>query len=347
MKILIIKTSALGDVIQCFPALDYLHRLFPDADIDWVVEKPFAELLKAHPLIHYVHEVETKKWKQTPLQSRSWKEAYEAFKRLREYAYDLAIDFQGNLKSGLLIGSAKSREKVGFSRKTAPEWPNTFFTSKRVDIDLSKPIISQYLALAAASFPDEPIKGSSQVNLKISAEEKEWVKSQLKKGPRMMICVGSNWENKRLSLETWQVFLEKVKEKFSPIFYLVWGSEKEREEVETLKKKFPKVAVTLPWMSLPVWQQMMAQMDVVLSVDSSALHLAATTTTRTYSFFGPSSPEVYKPVGNHHGFFRGSCPYGQSFTKRCTKLRSCESGACLKNALPNALFDHFSHWMVS
>jgi len=342
MKILIVKTSALGDVIQCFPALDFLHGLFPDAQIDWVVEKPFAELLERHPYVHHVYAVETKKWKRAPLHAQNWKAAYGVLKRMRAESYDLAFDFQGNLKSGVLIGSAKSRVKVGYARGSAPEWPNCLFTSKRVEIDRSLPIAKQYLKLAAATFPKYAPKGSPRIQLQVPKTEREWVKSQLRPGPRLMICPGSNWENKKLALETWQDFLKKVGEQMAPTFYFVWGNEKEKREVETLQDAVP--GVVLPRMSLPVWQQMMGHMDVVLSVDSSALHLAATTKTRTYSFFGPSSPEVYKPEGERHGFFQGSCPYGLSFTKRCPKLRSCSSGACLKSAFADVLFDEFLAW---
>ncbi|WP_420420936.1 lipopolysaccharide heptosyltransferase I [Simkania sp.] len=342
MKILIVKTSALGDVIQCFPALDFLKSLLPDAEIDWVVEKPFAELLKAHPYVHHVYEVETKKWKHSPLRVQHWKAAYSAFKKLREKPYDLAIDFQGNLKSGLMIGSTKSREKVGYSRATAPEWPNSFFISRKVEVDRSMPIAKQYLTLAAASFPDRPVMGSSYVKLRVTEDEHEWIEEQLCHGKKMMICPGSNWENKKLSRETWEAFLQKIAKEYDPTFYFVWGTPVEKREVEDLKRVVP--GVVLPRMSLPVWQQMMDCMEVVLSVDSSALHLAATTKARTYSFFGPSSPQVYKPEGKQHGYFQGSCPYGQSFTKRCPKLRSCSSGACLKSAFADDMYDAFSKW---
>lgn len=343
MKILIVKTSALGDVIQCFPSLDFLHNLLPDAEIDWIVEKPFAELLKAHPYVHHVYEVETKKWKHSPLRAQNWKAAYSTFKMLREKTYDLAIDFQGNLKSGLLIGSTKSRVKVGYSRATAPEWPNTLFISQRVEVDRSLPIAEQYLTLASASFPDRAAKGSASVKLRVTEDENAWIDRQLCRGSKMMICPGSNWENKKLATETWQAFLKKVVKEHGPNFYFVWGSPEEKREVEALKQAVS--GVILPRMTLPVWQQMMDRMDVVLSVDSSALHLAATTKTRTYSFFGPSSPQVYKPEGEQHGFFQGSCPYGQSFTKRCPRLRSCSSGACLKSAFADVLYDEFSRWL--
>lgn len=346
LKILIVKTSALGDVIQCFPALDFLRRQFPSATIDWVVEKPFAELLHANPHINHVYEVETKKWKKAPFRIQSFKQVCKAFKSLRESSYDLVIDLQGNIKSGLITLVVKGKEKVGFSRACAPEWPNTLFTSFRVEVDLASPVSSQYLTLAAAFFSKQPVERISQVELMISKEEEEWIQKQLSgvKERPIMVCMGSNWENKKLSLSTWQAFLQKVQDKYSSTFFFVWGSEKEREEVEELHQSISGTSFVLPRMILPVWQRMMGHMEIILSVDSSALHLAATTSSLTYSFFGPSSAEVYNPSGASHGTLQGSCPYEVKFTKRCPKLRTCATGACLKNFTAEEIFEQFSTW---
>lgn len=344
MKILIVKTSALGDIIQCFPVLDFLHHNFSDIEINWVVEKRFSSLIKAHPYIRQVFEIDTKKWKKRFFLTQSWREAYDTFVHLREDMYDFAIDFQGNIKSGLLICSVKSREKIGFSWKSVPEWPNTFFTSKRFNVNLFQPIIQQYLDLTAATFSKQKAKGSSQIRLKISKEEKNWISRIVKPGCCMMICMGSNWENKKLSWVTWRDFLLRVHVQFSPTFYFVWGNEKEKQEAREMHRIFLGKSILLPQISLPVWQQLMEKMNLIFSVDSSALHLAATTKTSTYSFFGPSSYKIYKPFGDHHAFYQGSCPYKQSFIKRCPKIRTCKSGACLKRMPVDVLFQDFLNW---
>jgi len=340
-KILIVKTSSLGDVIHCFPALDCLCRLFPKSTIDWVVEKPFAPVLKAHPHVRCVHEIETKKWRAAPFRWAHWKAAHRARWSLRRTCYDLGIDFQGNLKSGLIMGMTRSKKKIGFGKNSVTEWPNLLFTNKKIDVDISKPVSEQYLNLVAQAFPKRRAEGSFQVRLEISEMEKVWIQGQMRASFRVMVCMGSHWTNKRLALDTWKSFLKRIEKKWSPIFYFVWGNQREKEEVEKLKKYFPSSSIVLPRMSVPVWQRMISEMHLLFSVDSSALHLAATTPTPTYSFFGPSSPEIYKPPGRHHRCYRGVCPYGQVFIKRCRRLRTCTSGACLKTARSDLLFDHF------
>ncbi len=342
-NILIVKTSSLGDVIQCFPALDCLRHLFPNSAIDWVVEKPFAPILQAHPHIRHVREIDTKKWRRAPFRAAHLKEARLFWRALRQIDYDLSIDFQGNCKSGLLMGMARSRKKIGFGKSSVSEWPNLLFTNKKIDVETGNPISEQYVELASETFPGKKVKASSQVHLTISEKESNWIEQQIRGRFRVMVCTGSNWENKRLALDTWKHFLQRVEKKWSPMFYFVWKTAGERREVKMLESCFPSRFVRLPRMSLPVWQRMISKMHLLFSVDSSALHLAATTQTPTYSFFGPSSPAIYKPFGKQHRFYQGKCPYEKAFIKRCPKLRTCASGACLKNARAEQLFDHFSH----
>lgn len=327
MQILVIKTTSLGDVIQSFPVIARLKKEFPDAQIDWAVEKPFAELLHAHPDIRTVIPLEIRKWKKNLLQSQG--AIRKSIKTLRSVHYDLLIDLQGNIKSGLITRFAKAKEKIGTTFRSAPEWPNAFFLTHRYPQNKQDPIILQYLSLIENHFYLKPQPSTLPIELKISEEEQEWIRSQLVPGKKIMVCPGAHWENKKLSLSTWIQYLKKLGA--NTHFYFVWGSEKERQEGLSLQSQFPNRSTLLPKMTLPVWQRFMSQMDHILTVDSSALHLAATTSVPTTSFFGPSSSTIYKPPGEEHRAIQGSCPYGKTFTKRCPILRSCKTGACIKN----------------
>ncbi|MCB1085021.1 MAG: glycosyltransferase family 9 protein, partial [Chlamydiia bacterium] len=170
-------------------------------------------------------------------------------------------------------------------------------------------------------------------------EEEVWIAAQLYGEYRVMVCIGSQWENKRLFPSMWALLLKQLDEKKGVHFYFVWGSEKEKQEGRELHRQFKECSTLLPKLSLPVWQRMMGEMDLILSVDSSALHLAGASGVPTASFFGPSSAAVCKPPGKNHLAYQGACPYGQTFTKRCPFLRTCPSGACLKAQPPKELLD--------
>ena len=104
-KFLIVKTSSLGDIVHTYPVVSYLREKFPDAQIDWIVEKPFSKLVSAHPHIHRTIEVQTKKWRRS-LFSKETLQEFRAFKH-KLSTYDLILDLQGNMKSGFYGCQAK------------------------------------------------------------------------------------------------------------------------------------------------------------------------------------------------------------------------------------------------
>ena len=325
MKILIVKTSALGDVIQSFPVLDFLHQKFPNAHIDWVIEKSFKEIVSAHPKVHRVIAIESRKWKQNIYKHRL--EIKEALHLLRKERYDLLIDLQGNLKSGILTKLARSKEKIGMTFSSAPEWISALFLTHRYLLNQTSPISLQYLSLVEQHLNMQADSATTDFLFQVSDEEKKWIASILSKNKKIMVCPGSHWENKKLAFSTWIQILTKERPCH---FYFVWGSEKEREEASAFHRYFFPSSTWLPRLSMPVWQRLMTAMDCIYTVDSSALHLAGTTRTPTYSIFGPSSAAVYKPLKAEHKAFQAPCPYDVMFVKRCSILRTCLTGACLK-----------------
>jgi heptosyltransferase-1 len=163
---------------------------------------------------------------------------------------------------------------------------------------------------------------------------------------KVMVCPGSNWPNKQLSQETLRSFLHCFAEKLEAHFIFLWGHKEEKELAERLALSFPRKGTVLNKVTLPTLQNLMSKVDLVIAMDSLPLHLAATTATPSYSIFGASSAHKYKPIGLHHEAFQGSCPYGQTFTKRCDKLRTCKTGACIKDLQGKQLFDHFYKWWL-
>src|SRR3990172_12925186 len=98
---LIVKTSAIGDVVQTFPVLEYLRRKFPHAKIDWVVEEGIAPLLRAHPLLDEVIPIRSKAWTRSPLSFQTRTEFSAFVKKLRSTHYDYLFDLQGDTKSSV------------------------------------------------------------------------------------------------------------------------------------------------------------------------------------------------------------------------------------------------------
>ncbi|MBA3817180.1 MAG: hypothetical protein H0X29_11825 [Parachlamydiaceae bacterium] len=358
-KILLIKTSSLGDIIQAYPVLDFLHDKFPKAEIDWVVERPFEELVRAHPKINNVLCVATKEWRCRFYCLSILKEIRDFWRQLRRNNYDVVFDLQGNVKSGLILSQVKSRQKVGFGKKSVPEWPNTFFTNKRFNPPAGGNIREDYLAVVKAFFSDttpcavSSPSHSNKVTLKISDIQKAAVQSVLQNvffegHLKVVICPGSAWRNKQMTLEALLVFLSGVQEHLRCHFLFLWGSFEEKALVDQLHEHFMRHSLVIDRMSLPMVQNLMMEVDLVIAMDSLPLHLAGTTLTPSFSIFGPSLAQKYKPIGPQHFAFQGACPYGSIFEKRCPILRTCPTGACIRElAGDGELIIKFRNWWDS
>lgn len=311
---LIVKTSALGDIIQSLPVAEYLSE---KGAVDWIAEEPYCEMLRAHPAIRRVIPINTRKWRKKPF----CPELREALSCLRKEKYDALFDLQGNCKSAFFTLFAKAKKKVGFSLMHAPEWPAILVTRYRYGIDPTVSAARGYLQLVQKHFRD----AAPYVHTPMPLQTNEELYLDMPH-PRYMVCFGSNWENKQLSFETLCAFLEKIEGHF----LFIYGSGKEKVMAEKLKRHFVKRAEATGGLTVPAWQGLMRKMTAVISVDSSGLHLAAAAGVPTFSIFGPSKGSVYAPEGKQHIYYQGTCPYDQNFTKRCKLLRTCETGACMK-----------------
>ncbi|MCX6989457.1 MAG: hypothetical protein NTX49_00070, partial [Chlamydiae bacterium] len=134
ISILIVKSSAIGDVIQAFQALEYLRRKFPHARIDWVVEVEIAPLLKAHPQIDRVITLSTKRWRKALFSKKTRSELKAFVTELRAIKYDLLFDLQGNTKSAFVTMMARAQQKVGFDYSGVREITNLLVTTKRLKV---------------------------------------------------------------------------------------------------------------------------------------------------------------------------------------------------------------------
>lgn len=328
MKILIVKTSSLGDIIQSFPALSYLRDRFPHAQIDWVVEEPFAELIRAHPFVDHPIVLKSKKWRKAWFSRPTRKEVKEFYKSLQANHYDVVFDLQGNLKSSWVLMHTQAKKKVGFGWGAITEWPAIFFTSKKITPQKGQNIREDYLAVVKGYFKDQTSFQEELIPLRLEASQLHWLETFFSNGPPpILVCPGAAWSTKRLPVES----LERILKQLGKGPYLfAWGTEEEKKIASELSLHFPESRL-LEKQPLPVLQHIMARCRLVVAMDSLPLHLCGTTRTPSLSFFGPSSAHKYKPLGKQHQALQGACPYGITFEKRCPKLRTCPTGACIKS----------------
>jgi heptosyltransferase-1 len=336
VKVLIVKTSSLGDVVQTFPVVNYLRQIDPEIEIHWVAERSVTGLLEAHPGVDRVITIQSKKWRGA-LFSRSTYQEFKAFRNeLRLVEYDVVFDLQGNSKSALVTAQARSKHKVGFGKKGVTEYPNLLVTNQRYNLPVGKSVREGYLYPVQRYFKNfQKLERERLVPDLSETDEKElqrWLRRpRLWKGKRIMVCPGSAWKNKRVPVESLVALLELIKEKEDVAFFFMWGSQEERALAARLQGHFPNISVMVDELPLPVFWAFMEKVDLLISMDSLPLHLCATTSTPSLSFFGASSAQKYKPMGQDHVAVQGTCPYNVKFEKRCPRLRVCGTSECVKN----------------
>ncbi len=348
MKILIVKTSSLGDVVQTFPVINYLRHIHPDCEIHWVAEKSCATLLEAHPEIQCVIPIDTKAWRRALLSKPTWHAVTAAKKMLQGHNYDVVFDLQGNVKSAVITWLARSPVKVGFNRAHAAEWPNTLATNRHFGTLQNQNVRMDYLQVVQQYFQDQSTFKNDSVRLNLTEVQKRSVANtvripMLDGRQKVLVCPGSIWRNKQVPPKVLLEFLQRVQQTFPASFLFSWGSEEERLEAQSIANQLTHSAVTT-YLALPALQNLMHNVDLVLAMDSLPLHLAGTTSTPTFSFFGPSMATKYAPEGHRHEHFQGACPYGKTFEKRCPILRTCSTGACLRTQPTDKLFAAFGLW---
>lgn len=326
LRVLIVKMSSIGDILQCFFAPCLIKKLYPGAQVDWLVEKRFTSLVEAHPYIDQVIAVDM-----DPMRRLSLRTLIEQYRELHAIEYDLLFDLQGNMKSGLMTFLSKAHEKVGMSYDSVTEWPNVLSTHIRYSVDCQTSIQHQYASIIKKHLNDTSPFIQPEIHLNLSQTDMDWLKnSQLEISYKtVMVCFGSNWENKKLFQKDLRDILYQVTEEIDIEYLFVYGIEEERKEALNLANQFPGKAQIMGGLSFALWQYFMSKCHGVICMDSAALHLASLVRTKTFAFFGPSNSAIYNPSGRQHACYQGTCPYGEVFAKRCRYLRSCSTGDCL------------------
>ncbi len=343
MKILIVKISSLGDILQSFPVVEYLRKRFPiGLTIDWAVEEEYLEMIEAHPMVDRAIQFPTRKWRKSLWKRSTWRSISHAVELLRSTQYDLLFDIQGNMKSALLSWIARADVKVGFGRKSVVEHLNIYATDQHIEVAPDLNVWSRNLSLVQTFFKDSAPFVAKGIYLRCTDKEKIRLEQLLENSsrPRYMVASFSRWPNKQLAISSLAELIKRIAIEKNPFFYFIWNSAAEKKIADWLHS-MESSSLSVGALSVPLWQALMKEMDLLLAVDSSALALSAISSTPSVSFFGPTSAQIYNPPGAHHRAWQGSCPYRIKFSMRCPFLRSCPTGNCLKTASVETLANFY------
>jgi len=326
MKVLIVKVSALGDVVHALPVLSHIREVHPEAEIDWLVEEGFSSILEDHPLIQRVIKLRTKRWRKQSLLT-TLKEVSSFIRELRSRRYDLVFDLQGNSKSGACTLLAKGSAKYGFNRANVREWPNLLATRYHVALDEADHHIAQRaLAVVRAALPAE--KRVAPVGpLPVNEAARQRIAEQLKQfslNRPLVVCVyGTTWQTKLWALESWKELVKRLQKEQGLQPVLTWGNDEEKKAVEQIAAAAGGAAIVWPRGSLQDLVALLDWADLVVGCDTGPIHIAAAVGTPTVSLYRVTDARRNGPEGEIHQRLQAPLDCSPCLRKHCEDDAVC------------------------
>ena len=324
MNILIVKLSALGDIIHTLPSLTALRQLYPAAHITWVVEEAAADLVKNHPYLDAVLISRRKSWNKGFRRGqfrRSWEEIRFFIKTIRQRPYDLVIDFHGLFKSSIIVFLSGGKRKLGYD---SLQELSGLFLNEKIPEEMNKHAVERYL-----DFPRYLGAKIDRVQFVLpsnkEAEEKTRIlmdKYNLEDKKFIAINPIAYWETKLWSNEKFAHLADLINNKLQMKVVLT-GSEK--EPIEKITSLMTTESINLGGATtLLDLASLYKKALIVITTDSGPMHLAAAVETPVIALFGPTDPARTGPYGAGHTIIRTDLPCSPCFLKKCSTKKCME-----------------------
>jgi heptosyltransferase I len=301
MRILVVRLSAMGDVIHALPAVATLKHSFPHSHVAWVIRTPWVPLLEENPFVDQVIPFE-----------RSLSGIAAARRQLREQRFDLAIDFQGLLQSALVAAAARPDRLVGFHRSQVREKAAALFYSTCVEAH-SQHVVDRNLELVAAA-------GASSLLHTFSLPQGS-PEGQLPAGKFVLTSPLAGWGSKQWPVEFYEELASRL-----DVPLVVNGPP---EAADTLSR-IRGTHMHLSGIAGLIHATRRAQ--AVIGVDSGPLHLAAALSKPGVAIFGPTDPLRNGPYGGTIRVLRSA---GVSTTYK----RTAETHASMRSISPQDVLE--------
>ncbi|CAG4901437.1 lipopolysaccharide heptosyltransferase I [Paraburkholderia saeva] len=278
-KILIVRVSSLGDVVHNMPVIADILRRHPAAQIDWLVEESFIELVQ---LVHGVRRAipfSLRRWRKRLFSLDNWREIGAFRRALAAEKYDLVIDCQGLIKTawvaswarGPLTGLANRTDGAGF------EWPVRFFYDRRVPIAPRTHVVERTRQLVAAALGEPAPQPTDDIDFGIDTRQAALALSALGLNlpvPYVVFVHATSRADKQWPDAAW-IELGQALVRRGVSLVLPWGSDSERETSERLAREFGAAAVVPPKLSLPAVVGLIDGAAATVGVDTGLVHIAA------------------------------------------------------------------------
>jgi len=293
-RILLVKTSSMGDVVHNFPVVSDLSVRFPDAEIDWLVEEPFVPLIGLHAQVRDAIPVAVRRWRKSLLTRATWQEIRRLRDRLHARAYDVVIDTQGLLKSALLVACATGR-KYGLDWRSSRE-PIAWFYDRTFSIPWDRHAVERNRLLAASALGYD-ISGPASYAIRVAETARDAFIATAPahlvptlRGRYAVLLHATSARDKEWPEEAW-VKLGTALHARGMTVVLPFGTVSEQDRSERLANRIPAALVPPRW-PLDRLAALLSGATLVVGVDTGLTHLAAALGCRTVGVYRATDPRA-------------------------------------------------------
>ena len=324
MRILIVKLGSIGDIVHTLPSLAAIRRALPNAEIAWVVERRSTEILRDNPILDRLIEVDTKALRRVLMSGETLRAPRQQLRRLRASAFDLALDFQGLLKSATIARLSGARRIFGFSREGLREPPSRFLLSRTVQVPKQTHVIRKGLELVRGALgvavPESAEDFEFPIAINPAHQQEAREAAAETEGNYAILNPGGGWPTKLWSAERFGSLADELWSKNRLHSLITYGpGEADLAQAVLQSSKSNKVrAVNL---SLKGFYSLARNARVYVGGDTGPTHLAVAAGTPVVGLFGPTE------------WWRNGSPYADDICVERNDIdcrEDCHRRACSK-----------------
>lgn len=336
MKVLVIKTSSLGDIIHTLPAITDAARHIPGIEFDWVVEEAFREIPAWHPNVKTVIPFALRRWRKNILSSLKNREWQNFITQLRATHYDLVIDAQGLIKSALICRLARGI-RYGLNYDSAWEPCASFAYQKTVAVNPEQHAIDRVRQLFAIIFNYSIDASNIDYGVDITRLPNK-INFTIPDEPFLVFLHGTTWATKHWPEPYWRELITIANQAGFKVL-LPWGNVDEQKRAERLSHDQTN-AIVLPRLNLMEIASLLVKARAVVSVDTGLGHLSAALNRPTVSLYGPTDPEQTGMRGNNQITLKADFSCAPCLRSKCNyDLPGAVTPACFATIPPARVWE--------
>ena len=313
-KILIIKTSSLGDVIHTLPALTDCAAHYPDVEFHWLVEDAYKDIALWHPRVTKVIPVQIRKWRKNPINSlfsTSWKTFRQ---EIAAENYHAIIDAQGLIKSAILAPMA-SGHRYGYDKSSVREPLARHFYQSTIKVAKQQHAVERTRQLFAKALDYQLPSSVGDYGIKSHFNQSN---TDSKQTPYLVFLHGTTWQTKHYPEQYWEVLIALAATDGLDV-KLLWGNDDEYQRAQQLSAGHHHVDV-MPKLALAEIADLLIKAKAAISVDTGLGHLAAAVDCPSLSLFSATNPNLTGTYGQSQRHLKSTLSCSPCLNKKCALL---------------------------